>query len=718
MVNAEPVFNLNDFDTKTIIEFGEIVYNPADSTVFNGDNKSRLQKKANNVLQYLISHSDRVVTREELIDAVWAGNYYVGDKALSNAIWKIRNAFGSNNKAIETISKQGYRFILTATATATATVTATANTLSGSPQVAKKSLLDKKLFLASMSFATLIVVGILLYSFNQRAIYSNSIKVVEISSLTSDIGQEFFPVISPTGKQVLYITKNNTEQDGIYIKDLESELSGHILLDMQQNIKSPTWSSDGKSIVFSQTSQNGTCKIIKLTIATKKKELLSFCDKNFTSAHSLSYDGKKLAYAEKKGFNDFPGGIFVKELATNEIKQLTFSKGGDFLEFDLNWSPDGRTLAYTKMTSLSSSELFIVKADGNSVQLTFDGKKIRGHTWSPDSQSIVFSINKAGQRGLWKINVTDKKQTALGITGNIFYPNLSRDGRRLVFEKRSIGVNVSSIELTGSVISAQSHSIISSIGRDADADYSSTAEKLVFNSDRSGNTQVWISNFDGSEPKQITSGEDPSLYPAWSKQGDKIAYLKLGKAGQYDQVFVYDLNTDKSSQLSKKLLPHLNPTWAMNGKSIYVSQPGDSEWNLWRHSISDGSSVQLTKMGGVYGKEFFDGKTLYFTKDNQSFIWKLDLESGLEVKVFDTNYKGIQGNWAFSSTGIYFLSRNDIEDNINFYRFSDKSIEKITALPLKSVQNGTFSLANSKLIYTHKSQQQSDIILAAFAKQL
>jgi len=54
-----------------------------------------------------------VVSREDLQDAIW-GDVVVGDDSLTNAIIKIRRAFGDdarNPKVIETIPKRGYRLI-------------------------------------------------------------------------------------------------------------------------------------------------------------------------------------------------------------------------------------------------------------------------------------------------------------------------------------------------------------------------------------------------------------------------------------------------------------------------------------------------------------------------------------------------------------------------------------------------------------------------------
>ena len=73
----------------------------------------KLEPKAMAVLEYLAARPGQVVSRQELEEAVWAGTV-VGYDAISNAIIKLRKAFGDDaqdSRIIETIPKSGYRLI-------------------------------------------------------------------------------------------------------------------------------------------------------------------------------------------------------------------------------------------------------------------------------------------------------------------------------------------------------------------------------------------------------------------------------------------------------------------------------------------------------------------------------------------------------------------------------------------------------------------------------
>ena len=72
-----------------------------------------LPPKVYQVLAYLLTHADRVVLRQELLEHVWPGQF-VGDAALNSYIMVIRKALGddwSGQRLLRTVRGRGYRFV-------------------------------------------------------------------------------------------------------------------------------------------------------------------------------------------------------------------------------------------------------------------------------------------------------------------------------------------------------------------------------------------------------------------------------------------------------------------------------------------------------------------------------------------------------------------------------------------------------------------------------
>jgi DNA-binding winged helix-turn-helix (wHTH) protein/class 3 adenylate cyclase len=101
------------FHTDALQEFGPFLLDPMNEQVRRGGQPVALTPRAFSVLSYLAAHANRLVTKNELLDHVWAG-VFVGDAALKVCIREIRKALGDDPDApqyIETAHRRGYRFI-------------------------------------------------------------------------------------------------------------------------------------------------------------------------------------------------------------------------------------------------------------------------------------------------------------------------------------------------------------------------------------------------------------------------------------------------------------------------------------------------------------------------------------------------------------------------------------------------------------------------------
>ncbi len=92
---------------------GEWLVQPSLNRLTRGEVRVQLELKAMEVLVCLAVHGDRLVSRRELVDAVWRTEF-IADNTLTHAIGELRKALGDDPRApryIETIPKRGYRLV-------------------------------------------------------------------------------------------------------------------------------------------------------------------------------------------------------------------------------------------------------------------------------------------------------------------------------------------------------------------------------------------------------------------------------------------------------------------------------------------------------------------------------------------------------------------------------------------------------------------------------
>src|SRR6187397_2374500 len=96
-----------------VLEFGGFRLDLRRMGVWKADQPVPLEPKALDVLRHLVANCDRLVTKDELMDAVWKDTF-VTPNALTRAVAQLRKSLGDDvehPKLIETVAKRGYRFV-------------------------------------------------------------------------------------------------------------------------------------------------------------------------------------------------------------------------------------------------------------------------------------------------------------------------------------------------------------------------------------------------------------------------------------------------------------------------------------------------------------------------------------------------------------------------------------------------------------------------------
>src|SRR5687767_5243785 len=96
-----------------VLAFAEFRLDPVSGHLYRRNEAVPLAPKVFALLQFLAGQAGRLVSKEELLGAVWPG-VFVGDAVLKGAIRELRKALGDDShepRFIETAHRRGYRFI-------------------------------------------------------------------------------------------------------------------------------------------------------------------------------------------------------------------------------------------------------------------------------------------------------------------------------------------------------------------------------------------------------------------------------------------------------------------------------------------------------------------------------------------------------------------------------------------------------------------------------
>jgi predicted ATPase/DNA-binding winged helix-turn-helix (wHTH) protein len=98
---------------KKQIIFDVFSLDPENEILWNGPKKIHLRPKAFALLQYLATRPDQLVTKDQLMNALWR-ECNVGEEALKHCVSEIRRVLGddaASPRFVETVHRRGYRFV-------------------------------------------------------------------------------------------------------------------------------------------------------------------------------------------------------------------------------------------------------------------------------------------------------------------------------------------------------------------------------------------------------------------------------------------------------------------------------------------------------------------------------------------------------------------------------------------------------------------------------
>ncbi len=213
--------------------------------------------------------------------------------------------------------------------------------------------------------------------------------------------------------------------------------SGFVELTTGNVDRDPSWSPDGKHLVYSGE-RFGGANIIRMNADGTNQ--IALTDSQFPLGNfepAWSPDGTKIAFVSSRA-GAGRSEIWVMSANGNNLVRLTINPvfavdaGGPVYgkDFSPAWSPDGTKIVFwSTRLDLANSEIYVMNADGsNQVRLTNNSANDSDPVWSRDGQRIAFFSRGVGREGIYEMNANGANERWItnGVPGD-----WSPDGQRL-----------------------------------------------------------------------------------------------------------------------------------------------------------------------------------------------------------------------------------------------------------------------------------------------
>jgi Tol biopolymer transport system component len=450
-----------------------------------------------------------------------------------------------------------------------------------------------------------------LFLYNSRKAAELPLPQVEVLPLVVMPGGQAAPVFSPDGNQVAF---EAFEWDGgseIYT----TLIDGAKPLRLARG-ESPTWSPDGRQIAFYDNSDpSGSINVVS-ALGGPQHRLYTYKN-SVRPSLSWSPDGKTLAFSESDGASGWTGWIMLLSLTDSATRRLS-SPPHHAVDSLAAFSPDGSALAFVRASGSGIgfvSDLFVVPLTGGEPKrLTFDNCPISGISWTPDGREIVFSSYRRGLSSLWRISASGGAPRPLaGIGVNALHPSISPKGNQLAYTQFAFNESIWRVDSKDDTHRHEPPVHVISGKPTARLPHSSPdGKRVAFDSDRSGYSEIWACDSDGSNCAQVTSLHARATNARWSPDSRYIAFEFHPK--EHSEIGVVEVAGGLP-----RLVPtfpgadNAGPSWSRDGLWIYFhSNRGGGAFQVWKVPVGGGSPVQVTKGTGLYGVESADGRSIYY----------------------------------------------------------------------------------------------------------
>ena len=251
-------------------------------------------------------------------------------------------------------------------------------------------------------------------------------------------------------------------------------------------------------------------------------------------------------------------------------------------DYDPVWSPTGEQILFVSHRD-GVRDLYLMNADGRNVEKVIKSTVDRSQpTWSPDGER--FAYLRYNEATLYVADIDKRQEIPVAKTGKFGgYPAWSPDDEMIAFT------------------------------------FAPEAPKgPILEGDLPGYPLILISP-QGKKQKEILPKPQLRLTrPAWSPSGDQIAFVESPWADD-EKGTIYVVNPDGSSM--KMVVPKGSgadrPTWNPRGNELIYEQDVDNERQLFKITLSNRRTIQITHNGRNGNADWFDPAALPVTPQPQ-----------------------------------------------------------------------------------------------------
>ena len=414
------------------------------------------------------------------------------------------------------------------------------------------------------------------------------------------------PALSPDGKLIAYrrgrhiwlMNRNGSHSRPIAIADGSSYFGP------------PMWSPDQRRLAYAaRPSPSAAVGLVVLDLRSRRKLRIAQA-----TAASWSPDARRLAFIDSARA---PGGLVVANADGSGSNTIVENSEGMSTPA---WSADGKWLAYTRVGK-RWQDLYRIRPDGtHDTRLTRDLNQQAVLSWSPDGRWLAYlRSNINGSGGAVRVLDVRGLHSRPLRHGSEASGDWAPDSKAVLIQRsREIRIFVLRARRTRTASPRSPAENLTYVGWLG-------ARRLLFSARIRGNDfDLYTMRPDRSGLRRVTSSPAQESQPAWSPNGQRLAFVR---SGAQDSLCIVTLGAARPRCRTSQMALD-RPAWSPNGRELaYVC---DTELCLSAPDGSDAHVVERDQAVAPHGVSWSpNGRELVFaSRPPDGALWLLDIQSG------------------------------------------------------------------------------------------
>jgi len=431
----------------------------------------------------------------------------------------------------------------------------------------------------------------------------------KLSQLTFAEAIEEYPAWSPNGEELAF----SREEAGIrslFVKNLTTGNERRLTRSDNDDIQ-PAWTPDATAILFVRAKQakvklepgdvfgsffDGDIWSIDLASGKETRLIVNAFNPE------ASPDGKRIAFdASLAG----PRRIWATDSRGYNPQQLTSDVSEGISHVRPRWSPDGTKVVFQSVERTKFDVRVLDLARGRSVWVTNDAVQDLNPVWSASGRFIYFSSYRGGGINIWRVAMSPEgtpagaPQQLTNGAGQDVEIAISRKAPRLAFSILRQNADIWRLPVspeTGKPTGAPIE-VITTTREDSRGVWSPDGRTIAFNSDRTGEMNIWLHSIENAQTRQLTKGSGGDFQANWSPDGRRIAFFS-SRAGTAD-IWCAEVESGELKRLTKSDSVDVNPFFSPDGEMIAYNSDQSGRPELWVMNADGSNPRQLAGVGLV-----------------------------------------------------------------------------------------------------------------------